>query len=108
MLGLRRGLYCVRLARDDLWRQDCGMSKGALIDWKDECKAIHTEMDNLLKAGGPGWPGTSEERRIRRVQFMPLIERRDAAARKLLSDKQEGAGLGALGRNRTSLRNSLT
>ena len=26
------------------------MSKGTLIDWKDECEAIHREMDNLLKA----------------------------------------------------------
>jgi hypothetical protein len=43
-------------------------------------------MDNLLKPARKGWPGTPEERRIRHLQFMALIERRDAAARKLLSN----------------------
>jgi hypothetical protein len=64
------------------------MSKGTLIDWKEECAAIHKEMDNLFKRDSPGWPGTPEERRIRRFQFMALVERRNAAARKFLGRKQ--------------------
>jgi hypothetical protein len=63
------------------------MSKGTLIDWKEECETIHKEMDNLLKTSRPGWPGTAEERRVRHLQFLALIERRDAAARKLLGAK---------------------
>jgi len=63
------------------------MSKGSLIDWKSECEIIHREMDNLLNTNRPGWPGTVEERRVRHLQFMALIERRDAAARKLLGVK---------------------
>jgi hypothetical protein len=44
-------------------------------------EAIHNEMDCLLKAS---WPETAADRQVRELQFMALIERRDAAARNLL------------------------
>jgi len=53
------------------------MSQGALIDWKEQCDAIHMEMDRLLSAG---WLGTAQERQVRQVQFRALIERRNVAA----------------------------
>jgi hypothetical protein len=57
------------------------MSRGALISWKAECDTIHGEMDRLLTAG---WPGTAEERLVRKIQFMALIERRNVSAQKFL------------------------
>jgi len=61
------------------------MSKGALIDWESEAAAIHREMDDLFKAG---WPETAADRQVRQIQFLALIERRDAAARQLLQAKK--------------------
>lgn len=67
-------------------------------NWKLECEAVHEEMDCLLKAG---WAETAADRQVRRMQFMALIERRNAAARSLLRmdiDEISPAGLrGALG-----------
>ena len=60
------------------------MSAGALIDWRSEIEAIHREMDYLFKAG---WLETPAERQVRQVQYLALIERRDAAARQLLQAK---------------------
>jgi len=57
------------------------MSQSALISWKEECDAIHREMDSLLTAG---WLGTAEERQVRKIQFMALIERRNVAAQNFL------------------------
>jgi len=51
--------------------------------WRAECQAVHKEMDRLLLAGRPQSP---EERQIRQLQFVALIERRDAAARRILSE----------------------
>jgi len=53
------------------------MSQGALISWKEESGTIHREMDRLLRAG---WVETAEECRVRKIQFMTLIERRNVAA----------------------------
>jgi len=53
------------------------MSQGALISWKEESGTIHREMDRLLTAG---WVETAEECRVRKIQFMTLIERRNVAA----------------------------
>ena len=50
-------------------------------NWKLECEAVHEEMDLLLKAG---WAENGVDRQVRRMQFMALIERRNAAARNLL------------------------
>ena len=61
------------------------MSDGALIDWKNEAAAIHREMDDLIKAG---MPETAGERQVRQIQFLALIERRDAAAQQLLQAKK--------------------
>jgi hypothetical protein len=60
------------------------MSEGALIDWRSEAEAIHREMDLLFKAG---WLETVADRQVRQVQYLALIERRDAAARRLLQAK---------------------
>jgi hypothetical protein len=64
------------------------MSRGALISWKEECYTIHSEMDRLLTAG---WPETVEERQVRKIQFMALIERRNASAQKFLKPDSETA-----------------
>jgi hypothetical protein len=52
-----------------------------LISWKEECDAIHMEMDRLLTAGRLQ---TAEERQVRKIQFMALIERRNVAAQNCL------------------------
>ena len=57
------------------------MSQGALVSWKKECETVHSEMDRLLTAG---WPETSEERQVRKIQFMALIQRRNDAAHDFL------------------------
>jgi hypothetical protein len=59
------------------------------MSWKEECDAIHKEMDRLLAAG---WLETAEERQVRKIQFMALIERRNVAAQNFLKadgDKAE-------------------
>jgi hypothetical protein len=66
------------------------MSQGALISWKEECDAIHREMDRLL-AGG--WLETAEERQVRKIQFMALIAQRNVAAQNFLKSNGEMAGL---------------
>jgi len=64
------------------------MSRGDLISWKEECAIIHKEMDRLLTAG---WPETAEERQVRRIQFMALIERRNVAAQNSLKSAGDTA-----------------
>ena len=49
--------------------------------WRHECDAIEQEMDRLIRTPVP--PST-EERQVRRIQFAALVERREAAARKLI------------------------
>jgi hypothetical protein len=66
----------------------CAMSQDALISWKEECDAIHREMDRLLTAS---WPETAEERQVRKIQFMALIERRNFAARNCLKSDGDTA-----------------
>ena len=66
------------------------MSRGALINWKEECDTIHSEMDRLLTAG---WPETAEERQVCKTQFMALIERRNVSAQKFLKPDGETATL---------------
>jgi hypothetical protein len=58
------------------------MSPGTFISWKEECEAVHGEMDRLLTSG---WPETAEEREVRKIQFVALIERRNVSAHKFLS-----------------------
>ena len=50
-------------------------------DWRRELEAIQIEMDHLLKSV---CPSSKEDRLIRSMQFSALIERREAAARKIL------------------------
>jgi hypothetical protein len=57
------------------------MTRGAFVSWREECEAIHKAMDCLFAAG---WLETAEERRVRKVQYMALIDRRNVAAAKLL------------------------
>lgn len=66
------------------------MSQDSLIDWKSESEAIHQEMNHLFAAG---WLETVAERRVRLLQFLALIERRDAAAYRFLHSN----GLGEQG-----------
>ena len=64
------------------------MSQDVLKSWKEECDAIHREMDRLLTAS---WPETAEERQVRKIQFMALIERRNFAARNCLKSDGDTA-----------------
>jgi hypothetical protein len=58
------------------------MASNMFQDWRQECEAVQKEMDRLIVAGRPH---SAEERLVRQLQFTALIERRDAAARQLLS-----------------------
>jgi hypothetical protein len=49
--------------------------------WKSECDAVHGELNSLLAVGRAQTP---EACQTRRLQFLALIERRNAAARKFL------------------------
>jgi hypothetical protein len=60
----------------------CVMASNMFQDWRQECEAVQKEMDRLIVAGRPH---SAEERLVRQLQFTALIERRDAAARQLLS-----------------------
>lgn len=54
--------------------------------WKAEQSAIEAEMNELMTAG----PTTSaDERQVRRIRFMALVERREAAARALLQSDRD-------------------
>jgi hypothetical protein len=50
-------------------------------DWRREVEAIQIEMDHLVRSG---CPSSKDERLVRSMQFSALIERREAAARKIL------------------------
>ncbi len=67
-----------------------------LINWREECDAIHTEMDRLLATGRLQ---TAEERQVRKIQFMALIERRNVAAQNCLQSPG-GAARFAVSRRR--------
>jgi hypothetical protein len=58
------------------------MMRTVFQEWRRECEAVQREMDRLITAGRPQSDG---ERQVRALQFTALIERRDAAARNLLS-----------------------
>jgi hypothetical protein len=45
-------------------------------------------MDVLLAAG---WPETAEERQVRKIQFMALIERRNVAAQNFVKSDRDRA-----------------
>jgi uncharacterized protein YneF (UPF0154 family) len=64
------------------------MPKYVLMSWKEECDVIHREMDRLLAAG---WLETAEERQVRKMQFMALIERRNVAAQNFLKSDADTA-----------------
>jgi hypothetical protein len=55
--------------------------QNAFAEWRRECAAIEREMDRLITAGRPS---SEDERQVRKLQFASLIERREAAARKLM------------------------
>jgi hypothetical protein len=57
------------------------MTETAFQTWRTASDIIHGEMDRLMKSG---WPDTVEDRQVRKIQYMALIERRDAAARDFL------------------------
>lgn len=54
--------------------------------WKAEEHAIETEMNNLIMTG----PLVSaDDRQVRKIRFMALVERREAAARALLQSDRD-------------------
>lgn len=55
----------------------------AFQNWVTERQSVEAQMDEILASRVPPAP---EERQVRRVQFLALIERRDIAARSLLND----------------------
>jgi hypothetical protein len=54
----------------------------AFEEWRRECETVDREMGRIL---GTRPSASEDERRVRRFQFASLVERRDAAARKLLA-----------------------
>ena len=50
-------------------------------NWRRECELVEAEMNRIIETA---LSGTKEDRTIRAVQFAALIERREAAARKVL------------------------
>jgi hypothetical protein len=57
------------------------MQHEAFQNWRSERETIEAEMNGLLQMGPII---SSEDRRIRTMRFMALVERRDEAARDLL------------------------
>jgi hypothetical protein len=53
----------------------------AFQSWRRELEAAEQEMDRLIAAG---LPASAEDRQVRQTRFVALVERREAAARKLL------------------------
>jgi hypothetical protein len=74
----------VNLARLPPGARHKGYAMGPTVfqDWRRECEAVQKEINRLISAGRPQ---SAEERLVRQLQFTALIERRDAAARELLS-----------------------
>jgi len=62
------------------------VTKQEFVDWRSELEAINREMDEVIRSA---WLHTEQEREVRRTQFLALIERRNAAARKFLQPKQQ-------------------
>jgi len=54
------------------------MTENSFQTWRAALGVIHDEMDRFIKSG---WPETVQDRQVRRIQYVALIERRDAAAR---------------------------
>jgi hypothetical protein len=53
-------------------------------EWRRECELIDREMDEIAVAR---LSGSNDERQVRKFQFASLVERRNEAARKLLSSR---------------------
>ena len=53
-------------------------------EWRRECELIDREMDEIALAR---LSGSNDERQVRKFQFASLVERRNEAARKLLSSR---------------------
>ena len=53
----------------------------AFQSWRRDLEAVEREMDQLIATG---LPASVEERQVRQARFVTLVERREAAARKLL------------------------
>jgi hypothetical protein len=68
--------------------------QNVFAEWRRECEAIEREMDRLVTAGRPS---SEAERQVRTLQFASLIERREAAARKLMPARKPARSAGASG-----------
>ena len=64
-------------------RSECTVATpiDAFQSWRRELEVVEQEMDRLIAAG---LPASAEERQVRQTRFVALVERREAAARKLL------------------------
>jgi hypothetical protein len=62
------------------------MRDEAFQTWRRECEAVEREMDRLISGGVPASP---EERQVRRMRFTALVERREAAARRLIQTDRD-------------------
>ena len=62
------------------------VTRQEFVDWRSELDAVHREMDEVIRSA---WLHTAQERENRRTQFLALIERRNAAARKFLQPKRQ-------------------
>jgi hypothetical protein len=68
--------------------------QNAFTEWRRECEAIEREMNRLISAGRPS---SEDERQVRKLQFASLIERREAAARKLMPARKPAPAARASG-----------
>jgi len=69
-----------------------GQQQNAFAEWRRECAAIERDMNRLITAGRPN---SEAERQVRTLQFASLIERREAAARKLMPARKPAPAVGA-------------
>jgi len=61
-----------------------GQFQAEFEEWRRECELIEREMDEIALAR---FSGSNDERQVRKFQFASLVERRNDAARKLLSSR---------------------
>jgi hypothetical protein len=61
-----------------------GKFQAEFEEWRRECELIDREMDEIALAR---LSGSNDERQVRKFQFASLVERRNDAARKLLSTR---------------------
>jgi hypothetical protein len=61
--------------------------QNAFEHWRSECETVDREMGRIV---GVGLSMSDDERQVRRFQYASLVERRNAAALKLLAARRTG------------------